>query len=192
MKRLVLPAVFHPLFIDPSVEVLVKVYGPYGLGGASAVCLNASSVVTAFWKLLLRSTGIPGLVWYCVLLAIFDITAILIWPVIAHTSAATPPRFSSKLIPWVAIILISFFVRLVCAVGTIFRPTAYVPKYVLAYTLGFISQGAKDPHAYLPLCALRFPALQLMAFLICSVTYLGLTLSISIAVQPRLPIPTRP
>ncbi|KAJ9605078.1 hypothetical protein H2200_010468 [Cladophialophora chaetospira] len=182
-KRLVLPAVLYTVAVNPFLEVMVEGYGPDGFAWESSPMGSLSFSATTFRASLSNFVGIRGPVWYCILLAIFDVSAIFVPPWSMQRLVTMLRKHGFMLSLWITTIIASFVIRVSYPAGRVFRPLnlqpAYLPQYMLAYTLGFVSQETQDLHANLPLGASKFPLPRLICALVCSILAAGVMLYIS-------------
>jgi glucan biosynthesis protein C len=146
MLRLGLPTLLYTLLVHPFAWALILPKWDVDSVGQG---------LFAYWKSI---RGVRGPVWYTALLLVFDCVAALIevplrsrriklkqslerrrWDVVVY-------RALSKW-GWVAVTVVSFFVRLWYPVGAVLESLnlqpAYLPQYIFAYPLGYLSVQQK-------------------------------------------------
>lgn len=172
LLRLGLPAVVYTVVIQPFTMCL---------GGAHGDISRARAIVADYFA---RQRGIRGPVWYTALLLVFDLAAVCVVHIRQARSRPdgddAPPALLLPAAPekqstlarrlyrplarwgWLAVALVSFFVRLVYPAGTPTRYVivilpAYLPQYVFAYALGHLAYAADEPRLVGPFDPPRRP-----------------------------------
>lgn len=148
MKRLVVPSVFFTVALEPMLKIMASLR--YCSLNPSA-CEHTSPFITAMKSLFDYwfgggIKGINGPVWFCMLLAIFDVFAALLAPgkpkhisrlLSLHRSLTMPKHMTLIMF---TVIFSAFLMRIWYPVGTVFRilniQPAFVPQYVFAYVIG--------------------------------------------------------
>ena len=159
-----MPSIFFTVALEPLLKVMASLHS---CNLNSNACERNSPFITAMMSIFgywfgggIR--GINGPVWFCILLAIFDVVAALVAPGTAryatrlvnlHRSLGTP----KKILGILAVVMLSeFLIRTWYPVGTVFRllniQPGFVPQYVFAYVVGHACGAAGNSH-------LRFPSL---------------------------------
>lgn len=142
MLRLGLPTAVYTLLINPLTLAWTLPKWSRKVVGTS---------ILAYWKGI---RSVRGIVWYTALLLVFDCAAALANALIRFRQiklrdSQDQRRWDVNLYKalsnwgWVAVAAISFFIRLWYPVGTEVNPLnvqpAYLPQYVFAYSIGYLS-----------------------------------------------------
>ncbi|KAL2413938.1 hypothetical protein ABEF91_003128 [Exophiala dermatitidis] len=184
--RLLIPAVFFTLFIDPLMDVLMVAFGPNGAAWHRTMPRFLILSGSIFWDSWVKLAGIKGPVWYTVLLAIFDTVALFLTHLTETSYLMITQRSASTILKlWMAVIILSFTVRQAWPVGAVFGPLnlqpAFLPQYIFAYGLGQASETVHDPCAFLLFHVQKRPASRLICALALSTISLGVIVYIPAA-----------
>ena len=144
LLRILLPAIVYTLLVEPSLAVMMWVWGRGATGHPPA---TVASICVSYWS---RLNGIKGPVWYLALVMVFDTFAVLLpSPMSAGWSQDEQQHLYHRIrriwspLAWLTTILSSFAIRLIYPVSRIWPPLnlqpGYLPQYILAYSAGHIS-----------------------------------------------------
>lgn len=165
LRRLVVPSIFFTVALEPLLKVMASLrycnLHPDACEHISPFITAMKSVFGYWFGGGIR--GINGPVWFCMLLAIFDVVAALLAPgtarhatrlVSLHRSLTTPKKMMAIL---AIVILSEFLMRTWYPVGTVFRllniQPGFVPQSIFAYVVGHACGAAGNSH-------LRFASLR--------------------------------
>ena len=158
LKRLVVPSIFFTVVLEPLLKVMASLrhcsISPDACERTSPFITAMKSIFGYWFGGVIK--GINGPVWFCMLLAIFDVVAALLVPgnpqhgsglVSLHKSLTTPKKMAVIL---AIVILSEFLMRTWYPIGTVFRllniQPGFVPQYIFAYLVGHACGAAGNSH----------------------------------------------